>query len=99
MLAKIIIKRRFKEGHTAEILNLLHDLRFAAMSQPGYVSGETLRQFDDPQKLVVIGTWQAMDNWHQWKNSAKRKELEAMLDLYQETPTVFEEYVVGPQIT
>ena len=45
MPAKILIKRRFKEGAHLEILALLHDLRFAAMSQPGYVSGETLMQY------------------------------------------------------
>lgn len=49
MLAKIIIKRRFRQGATDEILALLHDLRFAAMSQPGYVSGET------PGMALVMG--------------------------------------------
>ena len=79
MLSKIIIKRRFQEGKMAKVLESMHDLRFAAMSQEGYVTGETLMQLDDPEKLVVIGTWQDIDNWHQWQNSAKRKELEAKL--------------------
>ncbi|WP_052294229.1 antibiotic biosynthesis monooxygenase family protein [Desulfosudis oleivorans] len=95
MLAKIIIKRRFRQGATDEILALLHDLRFAAMSQPGYVSGETLMQNDDPRKLVVIGTWQDMESWHRWKNNPRRNEFEVMLNVYQEGPTVYEEYVLG----
>ncbi|MFZ5563403.1 MAG: antibiotic biosynthesis monooxygenase family protein [Thermodesulfobacteriota bacterium] len=95
MLAKIIIKRRFKKGSTREVLPLLHDLRFAAMSQPGYVSGETLMQYDDPRKLVVIGTWQDMNSWQQWKKDPRRNEFEAMLNVYQEEPTVYEEYVLG----
>ncbi|OQX62610.1 MAG: hypothetical protein B5M56_05935 [Desulfococcus sp. 4484_241] len=95
MLAKIIIKRRFREGTTREVLALLHDLRFAAMSQPGYISGETLMQYDDPQKLVVIGTWQNIESWHSWKANPKRNEFEAMLNIYQDGPTVYEEYLLG----
>ncbi len=98
MLAKIFIKRRFKEGKTLEVLALLHDMRAAAMNQPGYVSGETLMQNDDPQKLVVIGTWQDMESWHQWKADRKRQEFEAMLELHQEGPTEYEEYVVGTKL-
>lgn len=97
MVAKIIIKRRFLEGKTAEVLELMHDLRFAAMSQDGYVTGETLMQVDDPQKLVVIGTWQDIDSWHKWQNTDKRKELEAKLEAYTVEPTIYEEYVVGPK--
>ena len=98
MMAKIIIKRRFLEGKTAEVLELMHDLRFAAMSQDGYVTGETLMQVDDPQKLVVIGTWQNIDSWHKWQNTDMRTELEAKLEAYTVEPTIYEEYVVGPKV-
>ena len=95
MLSKILIKRNFKTGYTREVIALLHDLRAAAMSQPGYISGETLVQNDNPQKVLVIGTWQNIESWHQWKNCAKRKEFDAMIDIYLEEPVVYEEYVVG----
>jgi heme-degrading monooxygenase HmoA len=95
MLAKIIIKRRFKQRYTLEVITLLHDLRAAAMSQPGYICGETLTQPDDPQMLVVIGTWQNLESWHQWKKNRRRQELDAMLDILLEEPVRYEEYVVG----
>jgi heme oxygenase (mycobilin-producing) len=95
MLSKIIIKRRFKKGSASDVMTLLHDLRYAAMSQPGYITGETLMQHDDPQKMVVIGSWQSMESWHEWKNSAKRKEFELKLANFQEEPTTYEEYVVS----
>ena len=97
MLAKILIKRRFKEGHTREVINLLHDLRAAAISQPGYISGMTLMGHHDPQTLLVIGTWQNMESWHQWKNHARRKEIEAMIDIYLKEPAVYEEYLLGTE--
>jgi heme-degrading monooxygenase HmoA len=95
MLAKVIIKRRFRQRYTHEVIALLHDLRAAAMSQPGYISGETLTQPDDPQKLVVIGTWQNLESWHKWKKSDRRKELDAMLDILLDEPAIYEEYIVG----
>ncbi|MFO8049702.1 MAG: antibiotic biosynthesis monooxygenase [Desulfosudaceae bacterium] len=95
MLAKILIKRRFKEGHTLEVIALLHDLRAAAISQPGYISGETLMGYDDPKTILVIGTWQDMKSWEQWKNQTRRKEFEAMIDIYLSEPAVYEEYTLG----
>ena len=44
MLAKVLIKRRFKSGRTKEIVSLLNDMRSAAMRQPGYISGLTLME-------------------------------------------------------
>lgn len=95
MVAKIIIKRRFRSGCQSEILNLLLDLRAAAMSQPGYLSGVTLTKYDDPQVLTVIGTWENMENWHEWKKSRKRQELDAMLAVYEDGPAIYEEYILG----
>lgn len=95
MLTKIFIKRQFKEGKTREIVALLKDLRSKAMIQQGYVSGETLMEPGNPQNLLVIGTWQSMENWHAWKANRERKIIEDMLELYQKGPTKYEEYVLG----
>lgn len=98
MLAKVLIKRRFKHGKTKEIVSLLNQLRSGAMSQPGYISGITLIGHEDPENFLVIGTWQDIDNWFAWKESQTRKSLESMLEIYQTGPTVYEEYNVGASI-
>ena len=95
MVAKIIIKRRFKEGNTPQIVALLNDIRKLAMERPGYQSGETLVKNGFPNDMVVISTWRSMEEWEQWRESAPRKEYEAMLEVYQEGPTVYEEYILG----
>ena len=94
MLAKILIERQFKSGNEKEILSLLNQLRSLAMNQPGYISGLTMRTPDEPENMMVIGTWQTLDNWHSWKENMERKNLESMLDIYQERPTEYREYVV-----
>ena len=100
MLVKIFIKRRFKKGKVKEINAILRDFRAGAMDRPGYVSGETLVSFDDPQNVLVIGTWQDMESWLAWKDNPKRQSFEAMLEIYQESPTSYEAFMLGvpPQL-
>ena len=95
MQAKIIIKRKFVKGKQKEIIALLRELRSRALQQPGYISGETLTSSEDPQLLVVIGTWQNMESWHGWKENNTRKTLEKMLETYQEESTQYGEFTHG----
>ena len=95
MLAKILIERQFTLGNEKEILSLLNNLRALAMNQPGYISGLTMTIPDDPGNMMVISTWQTLDNWQAGKENTERKNLEAMLEIYQERPTEYREYIVG----
>ena len=95
MVAKILIKRTFQKGSERQILPILQKMRAAAMSQTGYISGETLTNFENPHRLTVISTWQSMESWVRWKNSPERAKLESMLEVFQVGPTEFEEFVSG----
>jgi heme-degrading monooxygenase HmoA len=99
MIAKILIKRRFKEGKTPQILSLLNDLRSRAMHQPGYISGETLSKKGFPLNLIVISTWQSLEHWYEWRDSQERRQLESILELYQTRPTDYEEFLLGTQLS
>ena len=95
MTAKILIKRRFKKNKQKEIIALLRELRSGALNQPGYISGETLTSTEDPQTMMVIGTWQNMESWENWKRNVTRQTLEQMLETYQEKSTEYQEYKLG----
>ena len=95
MQAKIIIKRKFIKGKQREIIALLRELRSGALQQPGYISGETLSSGEDPQLLVVIGSWQDMESWIAWRENNTRKTLERMLETYQEISTEYLELTLG----
>ena len=95
MQAKILIKRKFLKGKKSEIIALLKELRSGALQQPGYISGETLSSVDQPQTLMVIGSWQDMESWHGWKENDTRKTLERMLATYQEGSTEYQEFTLG----
>ena len=95
MQTKILIKRKFNKGKKTEIVALLKELRSMAMQQPGYISGETLSSTDQAQTLMVIGSWQDMESWHNWKENNTRRTLEQMLATYQEGSTEYQEFVLG----
>jgi heme-degrading monooxygenase HmoA len=95
MIAKIIIKRRFVEGKTKQVLALLNELRSRAMQHQGYISGETLMKPDFPQNMAVIATWQSLEDWLVWKEDPERHKFEEMLAIYQTRPTEYEEYLLG----
>lgn len=94
-MVKILIKRRFKTDDRTEILPLLNQMRTAAMSRSGYVSGETLFGYNDPNTMLVISTWQSMKDWLEWKESTERQEKEKLLEVYQDGPTEYHAYHVG----
>lgn len=93
-MLKVLIKRKFKAGKEKEIRALLNKMRSDAMNVEGYVSGETLVGHDDPNKMLVIGTWQNIESWQAWKESDIRKNNETMMELYQDGQTEYEEFVL-----
>lgn len=93
MLVKILMRRRFQEGKVKEAFAVIKKIRSIAMNQKGYISGETFIAHDDSRKTMVIGTWQSMDDWMNWKEGATRKKLEGELEQFLEEPTEYEAYV------
>ncbi len=93
MIVKVLIKRRLKEGKENEVFALLKKLRLGAMDREGYITGETLISPDNPQKLLVISTWQDMGKWLSWKESEARIATDAQLEKFLEGPTEYEAYV------
>lgn len=95
MIAKILIKRKFKPGNIPQIVTLLNEIRALAMTQQGYMSGETLMKSEAPDVMVVISTWRDLDSWRNWRNNRERNKFESMLEIYQEGPTEYDEYLLG----
>jgi len=86
-MIKILLERRIKGRHVAEIVQLLRQLRVLAMQQPGYIGGETLHAVDDPNYYLVISTWESLEDWRVWFNNSERQKLQAEVDSYLESHT------------
>ena len=74
-MIRVVIERHCKPGKEHTVESLLEDLRAESLHQPGYISGETLIEIDDPASFLVISTWTRLDAWKAWKDSQPRLEI------------------------
>ena len=95
MAIKVLIKRRFKEGYFNEINNMLKKVRYGAMDQKGYISSETMWDHEDPFRVLVVSTWQSIEDWNNWKNSDLRKSNEEKFEECLDGSTEFEVFDIG----
>ena len=94
-MVKVMIKRHIKEGKVKDVFALLNKQRAKAMNQRGHLTGETLTSYQNPHCLLVISTWQSMENWLAWKENEERRANEAELEQFLESPTEYDEYIFG----
>jgi len=95
MAVKILIKRRFKEGHFNEINRMLKKVRYGAMDEDGYLSSETLWDHEDPFRVVVASNWRSLDDWKRWLSSPRRKADLDEFEKYLDGSTQYEVFDLG----
>lgn len=99
MTIKVLMTRRlplFVQGEERDLLpkisSMLIELRSMAFRQPGYISGETMRNINDPQEYLVISTWKSADDWEHWFANSKREVLEGEIDAITGSHTEYKIY-------
>ena len=86
-MIKVIIERKLKKGEN--LGPLLRELRAAAIHQPGYVTGETIVSTEDSSSIVVLSTWQVLEDWKKWETSETRVRIYQQIEpLLSEKPKV-----------
>ena len=80
MAVKIFIKRRVPQDKAKAMIPLFRQMRASAATQPGYITGETLRNMDNPDEFIVISTWQSSEDWNKWLQSDERNEVQSKID-------------------
>ena len=99
MIVRVIMTRkmaRYRRGLHFSLLPILSELlvesRSIANRQAGYISGETLRNVNNPEEYVVISTWRSLEDWQRWFANEKRAELEGKVDALIGSPTIYKIY-------
>jgi heme-degrading monooxygenase HmoA len=95
MAVKILIKRRFKEGHFNEINKMLKKVRYGAMDEDGYLSSETLWDHEDPFRVVVASNWRSLEDWRRWSKNPNRKADLNEIEKYLDGSTEYEVFDLG----
>ncbi|MGI6656426.1 MAG: antibiotic biosynthesis monooxygenase family protein [Desulfobulbus sp.] len=99
MIVRVIMTRQIaRRGRTLDtsllpiLSEMLIELRSMANRQPGYISGETLRNVYSPEEYVVISTWLSFEAWENWFANERRAELEGKIDAMLGSPTTYKIY-------
>ena len=99
MTIRVLMTRKIPQWTTGmdvtilpKLSELLIELRNMANQQPGYISGETLRNVDDRNEYLVISTWKSQEAWERWLANQKRVEVESQVDALLEASTVYKVY-------
>ena len=74
---------------------LFQKLRSLAMKQPGYISGETLQSIDMPGEVMVISTWQTVEEWQRWLTHKERLKIQSQIDMMLGIKAEYKVYQYG----
>jgi antibiotic biosynthesis monooxygenase (ABM) superfamily enzyme len=93
MAIEVMIRRRVKQGHQAkQLVPLILQMRALATYQPGYISGKTLCNLQEPEECVVISSWKAIQDWERWRHSRERAEIDKKIENLTHEETTYEIY-------
>jgi heme oxygenase (mycobilin-producing) len=87
MSVRIIIDRKVKKGKEADFAKLLRKLRSKAIFSQGYISGEMLRERDDPQNYIVITAWDTVPDWEKYEKTPETTKIRASIEKLMVRPT------------
>ena len=92
MAVRILLKRWVPADKEKDLVGLITELRSMASRQPGYISGETMRNVKNPDEYLVISTWDSLEDWEKWIASPPRKALQDKIDKLLGKPTTYDMY-------
>lgn len=95
MSVRIIIVRHVPKEKAVELRPLLLQMRSLANAQSGYISGETLVNYDDPSEHLVISTWKTLEDWNVWLRDEQRRNLQNRVDQITGSETMYSVYYNG----
>jgi heme-degrading monooxygenase HmoA len=77
-MVRVIIE--YKAKNVEKLIDIIREVRTEAMKQHGYIIGETLVSADDPNYILVISTWDTLDDWKAWDSSETRLKLKPRIN-------------------
>lgn len=95
MAVKVLIKRIVPKSKAKQMIPLFREMRSLVVNQKDYISGENLRNLNDPEEFLVISSWQSSDAWFRWLNSSERQDIQEKIDLLLGGPTHYDVYHYG----
>lgn len=78
-MIRVLIERHIAESLEAAYETSSRKVLQSAVAAPGFISGETLSNRNDPNNRFTLANWRSVSHWNNWYHSDERKELMAEL--------------------
>jgi heme-degrading monooxygenase HmoA len=72
-MIKVIVGYELKKG--ADIQPILLKLRSYAMTFPGFISAEHIRNVKDTSVVALLYNWEKPEDWEAWESSKLRQQI------------------------
>ena len=95
MTVKILIKRKIKGIAMAEVSKMLIQARTNALGKNGYISSETLSNYDNPNEILVVSMWRSKADWDVYREDQTRMNFERECEQLFDSPTEYSVYNLG----
>ncbi len=73
-MIKVLIERVIAEGLEQPYEEVARRVLAAAVQSPGFISGESFRDMEQPNRRIIMVTWQNMHSWQRWESSESRRD-------------------------
>lgn len=88
-MIRVLIQRTIAEGLEQPYEEAARRVIQQAVQSPGFISGESFRDLERPDRRVVMVTWQNRHSWERWEHSAERKQsIDAFRPMLMEDETI-----------
>lgn len=77
------------------MIPLFREMRKMANQQPGYITGETMRNQEKSDEFLVISTWEKSEDWKRWVQSNERQQIQDQIDALLGGKTEYEIFHYG----
>lgn len=78
-MIRVLIERHIAESLEAAYEERSRKVLQRAVAAPGFISGETLVDSNDPNHRITLANWRSEADWNRWYLSDDRRELMAEL--------------------
>jgi len=88
-MIRVIIERFIAESLEANYEDAAKDTLQKAIRAPGFISGESLKDIQNPRHRFILCNWRSIQDWQIWQQSHERKEIMETLNLMLEKDEKF----------
>jgi len=83
-MIRVIIERVIAESLESNYEDTAMEILQKAVRAPGFISGESMKDLNNPRHRFVLCKWRSVADWQSWQDSEERKVLMGQLNLMLE---------------